>query len=169
MNLPLQCPTCRAWLLGEIFNQPELRPCPACGLPLQVEVFPALFRKIGAGQNAEAVMIEGESSCFYHPKKKAVVPCEACGRFLCALCDCDLRGQHLCPACLEIGKAKGKIKTLDNERTLYDDIALALAIYPLLFFILRWSRRRCRCSSPSVIGRHRKAFCAGQKPDSSSR
>lgn len=134
MNLPLQCPTCRAWLLGEIFNQPELRPCPACGLPLQVEVFPALFRKIGAGQNAEAVMIEGESSCFYHPKKKAVVPCEACGRFLCALCDCDLRGQHLCPACLEIGKAKGKIKTLDNERTLYDDIALALAIYPLLFF-----------------------------------
>jgi hypothetical protein len=79
-------------------------------------------------------MVEGESSCFYHPQKKAVLPCDGCGRFLCALCDCQLNGQHFCPACLEAGKSKGKIKSLDSQRTLYDSIALSLAIYPLLIF-----------------------------------
>jgi hypothetical protein len=134
MNSPVQCPKCRASLLEGIFNQPELSPCPACGVPLQVEIFPALFRKISPGQSAEAVMVEGESSCFYHPQKKAVLPCDGCGRFLCALCDCPLHGQHFCPACLEAGRTKGKIKSLDNQRMLYDSIALSLAIYPILIF-----------------------------------
>jgi hypothetical protein len=45
-----------------------------------------------------------------------------------------LHGQHFCPACLETGKKKGKIKRLENERVLYDDLALALAVLPLLIF-----------------------------------
>jgi hypothetical protein len=134
MNTLIQCPQCQAWLLEGVFNQPELSPCPACGVPLQVEVFPALFRRINPGQGGEIIMIEGESSCFYHPQKKAVLPCQGCGRFLCGLCDCELNGQHFCPACLETGKTKGKIKSLENQRTLYDGIALSLAIYPLLIF-----------------------------------
>jgi hypothetical protein len=134
MNTLVQCPKCRAWLLEGIFNQPELSLCPACGVPLQVEIFPALFRKINPGSSAEAVMVEGESGCFYHPQKKAVLPCDGCGRFLCALCDCQLNSQHFCPACLEAGRTKGKIKSLENQRTLYDSIALSLAIYPILIF-----------------------------------
>jgi hypothetical protein len=134
MSLPVQCPKCSAWLLEGIFNQPELTPCPACGVPLQVEIFPALFRKIAPGQSGETVIVEGESGCFYHPQKKAVLPCDGCGRFLCALCDCQLNGQHFCPACLETGKTRGRIKSLDNQRTLYDSIALSLAVYPLLIF-----------------------------------
>jgi hypothetical protein len=129
----IQCPVCRAWLIGGPFNQPEFAPCPACGVPLQTEIFPALFRKISAGQTGEAVIIEGESSCFYHPQKKAVLPCDGCGRFLCALCDCPLDNRHFCPTCLETGRTKGKIRTLENQRTLYDSIALSLALYPLLF------------------------------------
>jgi hypothetical protein len=117
-----------------VFNQPDFAPCPACGVPLLTEVFPALFRKTSAGQTGEAVIIEGESSCFYHPQKKAVLPCEGCGRFLCALCDCSLHGKHYCPTCLEAGKTKGKIKSLENQRTLYDQVALSLAILPLIFF-----------------------------------
>jgi hypothetical protein len=134
VSLLIQCPKCRAWLLEGIFNQPEFVPCPACGAPLQIEVFPALFRKISSGQSGEVILVEGESSCYYHSQKKAVRPCDGCGRFLCALCDCELHGQHFCPACLETGRTKGKIKSLDNQRTLYDNIALALAIYPLLIF-----------------------------------
>jgi hypothetical protein len=137
MNNPLiQCPSCRAWLMEGILNQPEFVPCPACGVPLLAEVFPALFRATTTGQNAELLMVEGESSCFYHPQKKAVLPCDGCGRFLCALCDCPLHGQHFCPACLEAGRTKGKIKSLENQRTLYDSIALSLTILPLIFYYL---------------------------------
>jgi hypothetical protein len=134
MNAPVQCPHCRAPLAGEFFNQPDLAPCPACSVPLQVEIFPAFFRKASPGQSGEAILVEGESGCFFHPQKKAVRPCDSCGRFLCALCDCELNGQHFCPACLEAGKTRGKIKSLDSQRTLYDSIALALAVYPLLIF-----------------------------------
>jgi hypothetical protein len=134
MNSLVQCPACQAWLLEGVFNQSQLSPCPACGVPLQVEVFPALFRAQETGRTGETNLVEGESSCFYHPEKKAVLPCQGCGRFLCALCDCQLNGQHFCPACLETGRTKGKIKSLENQRTLFDSIALSLAVYPLLIF-----------------------------------
>jgi hypothetical protein len=134
MSTLIQCPKCRATLMESTFNLPDLAPCPSCSVPLQVEIFPAFFRKFAPGQKAEAVMVEGESSCFYHSQKKAVRPCDGCGRFLCALCDCELNAQHFCPTCLEVGKSKGKIKNLDNQRTRYDGIALALAVFPILFY-----------------------------------
>src|SRR4051812_36135954 len=133
-SFQLSCPKCRTPLREQAVNRGELTPCPACAIPLQVEIFPALFRPIQTGRTGEALVVETESSCFYHPQKKAVVHCESCGRFLCGLCDCELHGQHFCPACLESGKKKGRIKNLENERTLYDSIALALAVYPLLIF-----------------------------------
>jgi hypothetical protein len=83
---------------------------------------------------AEDVLLEGESTCFYHPAKKAVLPCSGCGRFLCALCDCDLNGEHFCPACLETGRTKRKIKNIERERTRYDNIALALVFFPMVIF-----------------------------------
>jgi len=134
MTALIQCPRCHTSLLDGAFNLRELKPCQTCGAPLQIEVFPAFFRKIATGQNAEPVLIEGESSCFYHAQKKAVRPCDGCGRFLCALCDCEINGRHLCPTCLEVGKSKGKIINLENRRTRYDDIALGLALLPILIF-----------------------------------
>src|SRR5438445_3356213 len=133
MGVPLlPCPKCNAALPQSVFNRAALAPCPACAEPLQVEIFPALFRTPARGRDGEALMVDGEASCFYHPQKKAMLPCQGCGRFLCALCDCELHGQHFCPACLEVGRKKGKIKSLENERVLYDSIALSLAILPLL-------------------------------------
>jgi hypothetical protein len=96
-----------------------------------VEIFPALFRQFTPGRGGDRLLTEEEASCFYHPQKRAAVPCDACGRFLCGLCDCELNGRHLCPVCLEAGGRKGKIKNLQTSRTLYDSIALALAVYPV--------------------------------------
>ena len=129
---PVQCPKCRAWLLEGVFDSAGLVPCPACGTPVGVDVFPAFFRPAPIGAGGEAVVMDGESACFFHPQKKAVIPCEGCGRFLCALCDCELGGHHYCPTCLEAGAAKGKIKALSNSRTLYDGIALSLALLPMV-------------------------------------
>src|SRR5512133_2108651 len=135
MTADLHCTRCRATLDDSFLNRGGLSPCPSCGVSLEIEAFPALFRPIPRGSDGELVMMEGEASCFYHAQKKATVPCQACGRFLCALCDCQLHGQHFCPACLEAGKQKGKIKNLQNQRTLYGNIALALTIYPMLLLI----------------------------------
>ena len=134
MNPLVQCPECRAALYEGVLNLATLSPCPACSVPLQVDIFPAFFRVTNPGQSGEAIMVEGESGCFYHPQKKAVLPCDSCGRFLCTLCDCELRGEHFCPVCLETGKSKGKIKSLENQRILYDSVALSLALYPLVIF-----------------------------------
>jgi hypothetical protein len=132
-NETIQCPACRATLLNLAFNQPELTPCPSCGTKLLVDVLPAFFRRQAVGQEGELVLVEGESSCFYHPQKKAVVPCDACGRFVCALCDCEVHGQHLCPACLESGHKKEKIQGIEASRPLHGRLAFALSIFP--FFI----------------------------------
>src|SRR5437879_2481038 len=119
MNWPLpQCPKCKASLGESFFNRTDRTPCTGCEDQLQVEVYPAVFRPASTGRDGELLMVEGESSCFFHPQKKAVVACEGCGRFLCALCDCELHGQHFCPSCLETGKKKGRIKKIEYERTL---------------------------------------------------
>ena len=133
MQLPLvTCSKCKAILPAGEFNAELLAPCPSCGTPIVAYVFPALFREHTITQ-AERLVVEGEASCFYHPQKKALIPCDSCGRFLCALCDVELNGKHLCPGCLESGQKKGKLKSLENRRILYDRIALAAAILPLLF------------------------------------
>jgi hypothetical protein len=128
----IHCPKCKAALLQHAFNRDQFAPCASCGAPLQIEIFPALFRPLGTGHAGEVILTEGEASCFYHPQKKAVLPCEACGRFLCALCDCEHQGRHLCPSCLEAGRTKGKIESLEIKRTRYDNMAMALALLPLL-------------------------------------
>jgi len=132
---PIACPKCRAVLGSEYFNQPDWQACPSCTTELRIEVFPALFRE-EKSTPAERVTAEGEASCFYHPEKRAAVVCEACGRFLCALCDVDFNGQHLCPACLQAGRQKGKIAKLQNARTRHDRIAIAIAVLPMLIIYL---------------------------------
>ena len=130
---PIACPKCRAVLGPELLNQPSWQACPSCAAELRIEVFPALFREEKITP-AERIVAEGEAGCFYHPGKKAAVVCEACGRFLCALCDVDFNGQHLCPACLQAGRQKGKIARLQNTRTRHDRVALAIAVLPMLIF-----------------------------------
>lgn len=110
--------------------------CSNCDAQFYVAVFPALSRPLAAGQPGQAIVLDGEASCFYHPQKRALVPCQTCGRFLCALCDVELNGQHLCPACLESGQAKGRLTQLQKRHVLYDSVALTLAIAPLLFWPL---------------------------------
>ena len=128
------CTICRTPLPDAALNTGILAPCPSCRTPIQVEVFPAFFRPITAGSVGEAILVEGEAGCFFHPDKKAVVHCAECGRFLCALCDLELNGRHLCPGCLETGQRNGRLVELKKRRTLFDSAALGLACLPLLIW-----------------------------------
>ena len=108
-----------------------LQTCPRCGTVLEVMTFPAFYRATPTGKAGEPVVVDGESACFYHPRKRAHVPCDGCGRFLCELCDMQLHGQHLCPPCLESGKKNKKIVALEDSRMLYGQQALVLSLLPL--------------------------------------
>jgi hypothetical protein len=128
----LTCTKCFTPLSASAVNLSVAQPCAGCGNPLQAEVYPAFFRPIQRSHGGDLAIEEGQATCFYHPQKSAAVPCDACGRFLCSLCDVELHGEHLCPGCVESGRRKGKITTLENKRVLYDNIAMSLAIVPLI-------------------------------------
>ena len=130
----LRCHHCKAALPQSVLDTPDWAHCPECGTLFRMLGFPAAFRRLDTGAGAATVLAEGESSCFYHPQKKAVLHCDGCGRFLCAMCDVELSGQHLCPGCLETGRKKGKLKQLQNHRLRYDSISLALAVLPMFIF-----------------------------------
>ena len=100
-------------------------------------MFPALFRPVAAGRAAENVLSDEDASCFYHPAKRAVVPCGRCGRFLCALCDIDLGGQrHFCPGCVEAARrAEGQnpqaVALPVQRRMNHDQLAAFIAVVPV--------------------------------------
>ena len=129
----ITCTRCKTPIHAETINTFELIPCSSCKEPIRADVYPAFYRRLPSGRTGDPLQAEKEAGCFYHPAKKAAVACSACGRFLCALCDVEFNDQHLCPACLQKGKTKRKIKNLENHRVCYDKIALFVALISMLF------------------------------------
>jgi len=129
----LYCTKCGEPFPSEACNAGLLQQCVHCATQYQPLVFPAILHR-PEGQTGEALVREEDASCFYHPTKKAVIVCEGCGVFLCALCDVVFKERHFCSKCIEKGKTKGKIKDLEHHRVLYDDLALTLATLPVLLF-----------------------------------
>jgi hypothetical protein len=132
----IRCPNCAASLPDEQINSQGFNPCPICRSLIRADVFPAIYETPVGGTSGELLLVDNESSCFYHQNKQALTACASCGRFLCALCDIDFNGQHLCMSCIESGKKKGKIGKLQNSKFLYDNIVLGMAILPVFTFYL---------------------------------
>ena len=129
----IRCSNCNTTLPANSVTTSDFTNCPKCSVPVRAVVYPSLFRQPETPSSGEMLFIDTETSCFFHPKKKAVVPCCICGRFLCSLCDIEFNDQHICSSCIEAGKKKRKIRNLENNRVLYDSIALYLAVIPMLF------------------------------------
>jgi hypothetical protein len=153
----VRCTKCRTPLPDAAYVFPEMSTCPGCEAAVAVAAFPALLRSIQPGQDGQRLLVDSESSCFYHPDKKAVVPCDACGRFLCSLCDLEIDDRHLCPTCLETGKRESTLKSVENHRTLHDNIALYIAVVPIVFVWLT------AVTAPTALG---YSFYAWKKPSS---
>lgn len=110
--------------------------CRACEIEQSYRLFPALGREIQPGRQAESIVSEGEGSCFFHPKKRAQIPCDLCGRFLCALCDLELAGRHLCTNCLPTAQKEGGLTFLDRQRFIPISAATLLVVAGLLILPL---------------------------------
>ena len=110
--------------------------CTTCGARTHLSIFPALLKPLEQGRAGDALLVSDQSSCFYHPEKAAVLPCDSCGRFLCALCDVELGDKHVCPACLGSDESDASAG-LVTQRSLPDSVALDLALVPI-FPIFWW-------------------------------
>src|ERR1017187_3535193 len=153
--MAVTCPECGFELKPAFFESPEYRDCHICGTEISVLPFPACFvppQKITAQDLRRG---EQEACCFHHESKKAVHTCSRCGKFLCALCAAEFGSDVLCPECLVSGEQQGTDRRLERGRTLYDSIALTLAVAPALtislsffgapaaiYFALRYCRKQ---------------------------
>ena len=160
----VRCPKCRLALPPEILGAGGPSACPSCRAALEVFTFPAVHRAITHGAAAESAVVADETTCFFHPAKKALVVCGACGRFLCTLCDVPVGGQHLCPKCVETGRTKNTLTAFENYRTSYPSLALTFAFLPLLVWPLTFVTAPAAVflvlfgwrKPPSVTGRRRR-------------
>ncbi len=149
-----KCDLCGGANSAELLNLEGFVPCRSCRAGLQVTVFPAFFKPVVEGRAAEQILTDDDAGCFFHAGKKATVVCDGCGRFLCALCDISLGDDHLCASCIEAGRRKGKITTMNNRRTRHDKVSLSLAVLPMIFWPLTL------ITAPAALYtsiRHRKA------------
>jgi uncharacterized RDD family membrane protein YckC len=129
----ISCGNCGAPVSPEDWNREEGSRCRQCARKIEVAIFPALLRS-RTGALPEALAADTEASCFFHPQSRAAIPCDECGRFLCRLCDLEIDGRHLCPACFQNGVQSRKLEVVETRRTMYDTVALAFATFPALLF-----------------------------------
>lgn len=130
------CPKCKTAFSVEPGTEHLASTCNNCSSHLDAYFFPAFFRAAQVGVAPSALVDHTEASCFHHPQKQAIGVCDGCGRLICALCSIELGTEHLCPNCISSGKKKGKITTLEGNRTRYDSIAISLAVFGILFYMI---------------------------------
>jgi hypothetical protein len=156
----IRCPACRRPLTEDPATLNSLDRCPACNAPLTIATFPGFRRVPVAGRPAERITGEGEAACFFHASRKAAVPCDDCGRFLCALCDIPVDGRHLCPTCIDTAHKTGTVRGLERSRTRWDAMVwyanLGLftvvgipfvTLFNILVTIFRWSAADSRVAN----------------------
>jgi len=130
------CTKCKAELPVEVLNSASGAQCPSCGVAMRTLVFPAALRRMERVQHATPLEADAEASCFYHPGNRASTVCDECGRFLCDICRVHMGERRLCPGCIAAAQALEKNTALETSRTLYDEMALGLAVYPLLMWFV---------------------------------
>lgn len=122
-----------------------------------VFLFPAAVRDAST-PTLDAIIEEGQSSCFFHPKLAATQVCAISGRLICDLCQTEWNGQIVSFEALQSVLNKPEGGTSTKSRTRWDNIALSLACLPMLFwlitlvtapaalFIVLWQGRKGACS-----------------------
>ncbi len=132
----------------------------------EIRLFPAVLRKAPVVE-AGAVIEAGQSSCYFHPKLSATAICDLSGRMICDLCRTEWQGKMVSFEALKAALSRGDIAKEAGVRTRWDNIALSLAVLPLLIwfasvvtapvalFIVIWKGRMGPCS---VVQRSRWRF-----------
>ncbi len=130
----VSCKKCGSPFSESLVNTGSFVFCPACTVPFMVRVYPAASTAASVAQVPDAARDEAQAGCFYHPGRPAEVVCAGCGRFICALCEVELRNRHFCPACVRQRMEKEDTAEMVRGHVRFDKIAFYLAIVPLFFW-----------------------------------
>ncbi len=130
------CHNCGRILNGQYINTAMFVPCPLCSKSVMVREYPAVEGSGKVDGARHAIRTDEQAGCYYHPKRTAEEVCAGCGRFICALCVVELKGQRLCPACLRQGVEQDPSSEIVQSHMRYDKVAMLLALVPILFWPL---------------------------------
>lgn len=162
------CPGCGVRLELRDLGGEAPNHCFSCGADVLALVLPRAVAAATAGVAAE-VAAGGEAGCFFHPEKSAHAPCDACGRFLCALCELEIEGRRLCPTCFESARGSGALASLKTREIQHDRMALTIAgaswlLWPISILtaplILYLTLRYWRTPRQALLPRHRWRYGA---------
>jgi hypothetical protein len=136
--------------------------CPACQERLQIQVFPALRMSLRLPSPPALAAQPGSATCFFHPGNSAASPCDACGRFLCGLCDLRFGEAHFCATCLDAAR-RGKASSAPEAAWLKDrvflpqNLILALTLYSPLTLLGLYALPLTAPTALWLAFRHRKS------------
>lgn len=132
----LKCAVCGFLQADALFREGAEARCPACQKRTQATLLPALY---GGGSRPPPLQGEaaapGEAVCFYDESLLAVKSCSHCGVFISEVWSAAWGGETVCLRCLESLRAKGADIRFQAGRKLWDNIALGVAIGPVLLAV----------------------------------
>lgn len=107
--------------------------CSNCGQRNGVANFPALAKARPAAPPAlpGEALAEGEAVCFYSPNRRATTSCDHCGVLISEPWAAAWGTETVCLKCLEHLREEKRDARFISQRTLWDNIALTLALAPL--------------------------------------
>lgn len=79
---------------------------------------------------------EGQAACFYSPSRRATKECSHCGVLISDVWAAQWGSKSVCLKCLDHLREKGKDGRFQTSRTLWDNVALVLALLP--FTLVFW-------------------------------
>jgi hypothetical protein len=135
MATTLSCARCSETLPVSQAGSQQTFQCPTCHAEVEAFIFPA-FQDDPATRPQIEVAQESEAVCFFHPRHRALRPCDQCGRFLCRLCAIHVGERKLCAECLAQLRKQKSETGLIHHAALFDNAALFLVIAPTVTIAL---------------------------------
>lgn len=128
------CLKCGKNIPWHVVNPAGSTRCPHCKRPQRIFVFAAAYRALFDDRPGGREALQEEATCYFFPDRRADYVCAISGRFICEKAATDWEGQKVSvDSLLRLREQEGTEK-LQTKSILYDDIALSLAIFPILFF-----------------------------------
>lgn len=110
--------------------------CPRCRQHQELFVFAAAYRSLYPDRPRGREALPEEATCYFYPDRRADYVCALSGRFICEEAATDWEGQKVSVDSLLRLRREESTDGLKTRSVLYDDIAMATAIFPLLFWPL---------------------------------